>query len=92
MTQCNAVVLSDELGFTGRRTYRIVRLSLSLQRHRPLPKDDKTAIKRMKALAPKNRRCGYLRLLAMLRQEGLVVNNRCTARLFTEHALQGSDQ
>ena len=41
----------------------------------------------MKELASENRSCGYLRLHAMLRREGLVVNRKRTSRLYTEHSL-----
>jgi len=59
-----------------------------VQQYRPLPKGDEAALKRMKELASENRRYGYLRLHAMLRREGLVVNHKRTYRLYTEHGLQ----
>ena len=76
------------MGLSERRACRIVGLSRSVQQYRPLPKDDEAAIKRMKELASENRRYGYLRLHAMLRREGLVVNHKHTYRLFTEQGLQ----
>ncbi|MBL3587881.1 transposase, partial [Rhodovulum sulfidophilum] len=60
----------------------------SVQQYQPLPKDDQAAIKRMKELASENRRYGYLRLHAMLRREGLIMNHKRTYRLYTEHGLQ----
>lgn len=80
--------LMTERGFSERRACRIVGLARSVQQYRPLPKDDEAAIKRMKELASENRRYGYLRLHAMLRREGLVVNHKRTYRLYTEHGLQ----
>ena len=78
----------SEMGPSERRACRIVGLSRSVQQYRPLPKDDGAAIKRMKELASESRRYGYLRLHAMLRWEGLVVNHKRTYRLHTEHGLQ----
>ena len=80
--------LISEMGLCERRACRIVGLSRSVQQYRPLPKDDEAAIKRMKELASENRRYGYLRLHAMLRREGLVVNQKRTYRLYTEQRLQ----
>jgi len=45
-------------------------------------------IERMKALASENRRYGYLRLHALLRREGLVMNHKRTWRLYVEQGLQ----
>lgn len=80
--------LMTKHGFSERRACRIVGLARSVQQYRPLPKDDEAAIKRMKELASENRRYGYLRLHAMLRREGLVVNHKRTYRLYTEQGLQ----
>ena len=78
--------LISEMGLSERRACRIVGLARSVQQYRPLPKDGAAAIKRMKELASENRRYGYLRLHAMLRREGLVVNHKRTYRLYTERA------
>ena len=80
--------LMTERGFSERRACRIVGLARSVQQYQPLQKDDAAAIKRMKELASENRRYGYLRLHAMLRREGLVMNHKRTYRLYTEHGLQ----
>ncbi len=80
--------LMSEMGLSERRACRIVGLARSVQQYRPMPKDDAAAIKRMKELASENRRYGYLRLHAMLRREGLVVNPKRTYRLYTEQGLQ----
>ena len=77
-----------EIGLCERRACRIVGLARSVQQYRPVPKDDAAAIKRMKELASKNRRYGYLRLHAMPRREGLVVNHKRIHWLYTEQGLQ----
>ena len=80
--------LVSTMGLSERKACRIVGLSRSVQQNRPMHKDDEAAIKRMKEQASENRRYGYLRLHAMLRREGLVVNHKRTYRLYTEHGLQ----
>lgn len=80
--------LISEMGLSERRACRIVGLSRSVQQYQSLPKDDEAAIKRMKELASENRRYGYLRLHALLKREGLVVNHKRTYRLYTEQGLQ----
>ncbi len=80
--------LITEMGLSERRACRIVGLARSVQQYRPVPKDDAAVVKRMKALASENRRYGYLRLHAMLRREGLVVNHKRTYRLYTDEGLQ----
>ncbi|MEL6795151.1 MAG: IS3 family transposase [Pseudomonadota bacterium] len=69
--------LMDELGLSERRSCRIVGLARSVQRYQPVVRDD-AVLERMRALASKNRRYGYLRLHAMLRREGLVTNRKRT--------------
>lgn len=71
-------ILVTKLGFSERRACRIVGLARSVQQYRAMQKNDAAVIKRMKALASENRRYGYLRLHAMLRREGLVVNHKRT--------------
>jgi len=80
--------LITEMGLSERRACRIVGLARSVQQYRPVPKDDAAVVKRMKALASESRRYGYLRLHAMLRREGLVVNHKRTYRLYTDQGLQ----
>jgi putative transposase len=80
--------LITEMGLSERRACRIVGLARSVQQYRPVPKDDAAVVKRMKELASENRRYGYLRLHAMLRREGLVVNHKRTYRLYTDQGLQ----
>ena len=80
--------LTSEIGLSERRACRIVGLARSVQQYRPVPKDDAAVVKRMKELASENRRYGYLRLHAMLRREGLVLNAKRTYRLYTEQGFQ----
>ena len=80
--------LMDDMGLSERRSCRIVGLSRSVQQYRALPKNDDGLVDRMKQLAAENRRYGYLRLHALLRREGLVVNPKRTYRLYLEQGLQ----
>ena len=80
--------LMDEMGLSERRSCRIVGLHRSVQQYRPVPRNDAAVIERMKALASENRRYGYLRLHALLRREGLVMNHKRTWRLYVEQELQ----
>jgi len=80
--------LMTEKGLPERRACRIVGLARSVQQYQPVAKNDETVVARMKALASENRRYGYLRLHAMLRREGLVLNPKRTYRLYTAEGLQ----
>ncbi len=81
--------LISELGLSERRSCRIVGLSRSVQQYQRVPRNDDTAVvERMRMLASENRRYGYLRLHAILRREGLVVNRKRTWRLYCDEGLQ----
>ncbi len=80
--------LMKELGLRERRSCRIVGLARSVQQYHPVPKDAAAAVPPMKDLASEHRRYGCLRLHAMLRREGLVVNHKRTYRLDIEQGLQ----
>ena len=80
--------LTDELGLSERRSCRIVGLARSVQQYRPIEGRDTATIARLKELAAEYRRYGYLRLHALLRREGLVVNRKRTWRLYREEGLQ----
>ena len=73
--------LTGALGLSERRSCRIVGIARSVQQYRPTERNDAAAIERLKALASEHRRYGYLRLHALLRREGLVVNRKRTWRL-----------
>jgi putative transposase len=77
--------LVSEVSPNGHGACRIVRLSRSVH-SRPLAKDEEAALKCQ--LASENRRCGYLRLHAMLRLECAVVNHKSTYGLYTEQDLR----
>ncbi len=66
----------------------MVGLSRSVAQYRPTPKQDEVLRVRMKDLAARYRRYGYLRLHVLLAGEGLVVNAKRTDRLYREEGLQ----
>ncbi|WP_371685646.1 IS3 family transposase [Tropicimonas sp. IMCC6043] len=80
--------LMTKKGLSERRACRIVGLARSVQQYQPVAKNDEAVVARMKALASENRSYGYLRLHAMLRREGLVLNPKRTYRLYTAQGLQ----
>jgi putative transposase len=80
--------LMNEMGLSERRSCRIVGLARSVQQYRPVERDDEAVLARLRTLASENRRYGYLRLHAMLRREGMVVNAKRTWRLYTAEGLQ----
>lgn len=73
--------LMQELGRSEGRSCRVVGLSRSVQRYRPVPRNDAAEVARLKELASENRRYGDLRRHAVLRREGLVVNQADLAAL-----------
>ena len=80
--------LMSEMGLSERRSCRLVGLARSVQQYQPAAKNDDAVIERLKELASENRRYGYLRLHALLRREGLVMNPKRTYRLYLEQGLQ----
>ena len=78
----------DAMGLSERRSCRIVRLHRSVRQYRPVPGNDHAVIERIKELASENRQYGDLRLHALLRREGLVMNHKRTWRLYVEQELQ----
>ena len=80
--------LMSEMGLSERRSCRLVGLSRSVHQYRSAPKNDNAVVERLKELASENRRYGYLRLHALLRREGLVMNHKRTYRLYLEQGLQ----
>jgi len=81
-------ILQEEHGLSQRRACRLVGLHRSTAQYRPVEQDDAPLSERLKALASENRRYGYLRLHALLRREGLVVNRKRTWRLYAKEGLQ----
>ena len=65
-----------------RRACGLVGLARSVARYRSRRRDDAELRARLRELAGRHRRFGYLRLHALLRQEGLVINRKRTYRLY----------
>jgi len=80
--------LMSEKGLSERRSCRIVGLSRSVHQYQLTDRGDALVLKRLRVLASENRRYGYLRLHALLKREGLVVNHKRTYRLYTREGLQ----
>ena len=71
-----------------RRACRLAGLARSVAQYRCRAKTDDDLRARLKALAARYRRYGYLRLHVLLAGEGLVVNVKRTYRLYREEGLQ----
>jgi putative transposase len=80
--------LCAEFGLSERRGCRIVGLARSVQQYHPVGRNDAVVVDRLRVLAAENRRYGYLRLHALLRREGLVLNRKRTYRLYRDQGLQ----
>src|SRR4030095_16232875 len=65
-----------------RRACGLVGLARSVARYLPRRRDDAELRARLRELAGEHRRFGYLRLHALLRREGLVINRKKTYRLY----------
>jgi putative transposase len=65
-----------------RRACGLIGLARSVARYQPRRRDDAELRARLRELAGRHRRFGYLRLHALLRQEGLVINRKRTYRLY----------
>jgi len=74
--------------YSQRRACRLVGLSRSVAQYRGRPRRDEALRARLKELAARYRRYGYLRLHVLLAGEGLVVNAKRTYRLYREGGLQ----
>ena len=75
-------------GMSQRRACRLVGLSRSVAQYRCKPRNEEVLRARLKELAARYRRYGYLRLHVLLAGEGLVVNAKRTYRLYGEEGLQ----
>ena len=74
--------------YSQRRACRLVGCPRSVVQYRPRPRNDGALRARLKELAARYRRYGYLRLHVLLAQEGMVVNAKRTYRLYCEDGLQ----
>jgi len=70
-----------------RKACSLVGLSRTGLRYQRKPNDDKQLRSRLRELAAKYPRYGYLMLHALLKREGLVVNRKRTYRLYSEEKL-----
>jgi putative transposase len=70
-----------------RRACGLVGLARSVARYRSRRRDDAELRARLRELAGQHRRFGYLRLHALLRREGLVINRKKTYRLYQAEGL-----
>lgn len=70
-----------------RRVCKLLRLSQSVYRYRPKPKDDIAVIERMNAWVVKKPSWGFWKVYTRLRKDGLVVNHKRLHRLYTEAKL-----
>ena len=82
------VFLMDRFGFSERRACALAQISRTGFRHQAKGYGDEQLRSRLKELASKYSRYGYLMLHAFLKQEGLVVNRKRTYRVYTEEKLQ----
>ena len=74
--------------FSQRRACRLVNLSRAVMHYKCRPKNERHLRERLKVLAERYPRYGYLLLHGLLKQEGLVVNRKRTYRLYTGMGLQ----
>lgn len=77
----------SEKGISQRRACKLVGLHRSVARYRHRQRDDDAIRARLKDLAGRHRRYGYLRLHVLLCREGLVINHKRTYRLYREEGL-----
>ena len=78
----------DSHGISERRACQVLQLHRSVRRYQPCERNDDALKDRLKVLAQKYPRYGYLLLHGLLKQEGLVQNRKRTYRLYTEMGLQ----
>jgi len=78
----------ERFGLSVRKACKMIGLSRTSFRYRPIVKPDEEVIRRrLKELAQTRRRFGCLRLHVMLRREGFVINHKRTERLYRQEGL-----
>jgi putative transposase len=82
------VFLMERFGFSQRRACALAQVSRTGFRYKAAGYGDERLRKRLKELAAKYSRYGYLMLHALLKREGLVVSRKRTYRVYTEEGLQ----
>ena len=83
-----AKFIIQHYSLSERRVCRLLQISRTGFRYIAKPKSDDQLRNRLKELATRYSRYGYLLLHGMLRAEGLVENKKRTYRLYTEENLQ----
>lgn len=79
--------LVSERDVSQRRACKVVGLHRSVARYRRRERNDEAIRERLKDLAGRHRRYGYLRLHVLLRREGLAINRKRTYRLYRDEGL-----
>jgi putative transposase len=80
--------MKDKFSLSERKSCYLAGLSRTGYRYQAKPKGDELVRSRLKELATKLPRNGYLMLHGFLKQEGLVINKKRTYRIYTEEGLQ----
>ena len=75
-------------GLSERRALRVIGMSASALRYRPVPDRNQVLRERIVALAHRHRRYGSGMIYLKLRQAGVVVNHKRVERLYAEARLQ----
>lgn len=70
-----------------RRACRLFRLSRTVKKYKSLRTDDPEIILKIKNLAERRRRFGYRRLFALLKREGVFMNQKKFRRIYNEQSL-----
>ena len=77
----------ERFGLSQRRACRILSITRQTLRYDGKKKDEEQIRKRMREIAERRRRFGSPRIHVMLQREGLVVNHKCTERIYKEEGL-----
>ena len=83
-----ATHLISSYQISERRACHLAGISRTAYRYTPIERSDEALRKRLIELAGKHQGLGYEMLHGMLRREGLVINEKCTYRLYKEENLQ----
>ena len=83
-----ASFLKEQYKISIRRSCRVLGLRLSTAFYKPKDRNDEPVKKRLEELVTKHRKFGRPRLHFLLRQEGLVVNEKRTRRIYQAEGLQ----
>lgn len=80
--------LRSGFGLSVNRACSLASISRASYRYKPKPRNDAALTARMRELAAQRSRNGCPMLHAILRREGLVINHKCTERIYAEQRLQ----